>query len=1114
MTQFAEAGFTTRMDADFPNMLQSLEAGSLAPEQLDNMVSAHPYLITKQFLDAHAAQPGLTQAMARLREYAGQLAKRERAWPWGAGPLERIFADLDRAYGLEAAKILACAPEVTRSLSPPYLSAASDLTGHLSATSEPDKAARLHEILLAAVDCPGIDDETNVRRVVWLGWLLVVSRILRLYCDDRAYSLACDIDARLNEMAAATGNALLQAERDWSFAALLSEPWRGLTSLVTSSYSRNPMLRTRWHERGAAMQAASKALPPSRKQRRSFPDAKHALREAEARLRRALNCKLDPDQTKPFIARIQLLLAEVLCFQLQQRTIASSADQRRKEAAALAQQAADSFPPHDQPLRLAALALLTSLGQKAPLDAVPKLPPVDDLCNLFGVHEAGRQVISAAQILVDTDPDRTLSLLGEARYLLRNLAEADRGTATGVYVQALLGGAIALRAAELIDQIDAPVVSAKQVWEAASQRARRDGWRLTELARVLANAACHRKLRAHEALPLFDRACAMMPAFAEIHGEALAYHAACLAAHLSNRTFRLFCDVGDDGSVIFEPEGDAMAYIGFLGETVRRFTQLGIADPAVEFIDLLTQVLDKAPKETTKGMVEAVADMLQPRAAALEALAGERAFTAMSRLMQNCVRRVIVDGTDNGTWLRVLNLAKGHALSTALVSGSTYAVDQDPEATALLQRIASIDLTTSQDATADPKLEEMRLVAPYLGEQEERPDLGALHGLQHSFDDLVYRRLLGVPARRMIAADQVLDCVPDGAVLLILRELMHDDLKLVITLVTAENTTVVGQPLEQVAELTLLDPALAPVNSLAAATLELRLSIEGNPWPDLVAQPAGTILEGWPRRLGPAEGMLADLRAKGYRRLFVVPDGPLHVFPLHLIGPIGQPLCADWLVSTLPTPLTLAAGACGRTGPRRAGVSAFGIDFADFPLRGGTGTEGCGCRGRGDRRRGAGGPGRHQRSGDPARSRRSVAHPPVGPFGNPRRRLRPRAGFQQLGALARGRRHGRLPIYELVEFDLRGLELVTLSACDTALGRFDVADNLRNIPATLMMLGAKAVISTLWHAETRCAAKFFTSLYRTLAEGRSVDQAFAAAQLATRAEYPDYRDWGCFVLAG
>ena len=643
--------------------------------------------------------------MVRLREYAALLANRERAWPWGAGPLERIFADLDRAYGLEAAKTLARAPEVTRSLSPPYVAAASGLIGHLSVTNEPDKAARLHEILLAAVDCPGIDDETNVRREVWLGWLLVASRILRLYRDDRAYSLACDIDARLSRTAEITGDPVLEAERDYRFAAMLAEPWRGVTSLVTSANSRNPMLVTRWHERGAAMQAASRAPPLSPKQSKIFPDAKPALREAEARLRRALHCKLDPEQTKAFIARIQLLLSEVLCFQLQQRTQASSADQCRHEAAALAQQAANSLPPDDLPLRLAALSLLTSLGQKVPSDAVPKLLPADDLCDQFGVLEAARGVMAAAQIMVYNDPDRNFSLLGEARYLLRNLAEADRITATGVYLQALLGGEFASRAAELIGEIDTPVVSAAQVWEAACQRARRDGWRLTELARVLASAACHPEMRAHEALPLFDRACAMMPAFADIHGEALAYQAACLSAELANRTFRLLCDVGADGSVIFQPEGDPLAYIRFLGETVRRFTQLGIADPAVDFIDLLTQVLDKAPQESTKGMVEAVADMLQPRTTALEALAGERAFTAMSRLMQSCVRRVIVDGTDNDTWLRVLNLAKGHALSTALVSGSTYAVDRDPEATALLQKIAAIDQTTGQDATADRKLE-------------------------------------------------------------------------------------------------------------------------------------------------------------------------------------------------------------------------------------------------------------------------------------------------------------------------------------------------------------------------------------------------------------------------
>jgi CHAT domain len=40
--------------------------------------------------------------------------------------------------------------------------------------------------------------------------------------------------------------------------------------------------------------------------------------------------------------------------------------------------------------------------------------------------------------------------------------------------------------------------------------------------------------------------------------------------------------------------------------------------------------------------------------------------------------------------------------------------------------------------------------------------------------------------------------------------------------------------------------------------------------------------------------------------------------------------------------------------------------------------------------------------------------------------------------------------------------LVTLSACETALGRVDRADNLRGLPATLLAAGAEVVVGTLW----------------------------------------------------
>jgi len=109
---------------------------------------------------------------------------------------------------------------------------------------------------------------------------------------------------------------------------------------------------------------------------------------------------------------------------------------------------------------------------------------------------------------------------------------------------------------------------------------------------------------------------------------------------------------------------------------------------------------------------------------------------------------------------------------------------------------------------------------------------------------------------------------------------------------------------------------------------------------------------------------------------------------------------------------------------------------------------------------------------------------------------------------------GRLFAQELFGRDLRGLELITLSACETALGRFDLADNLSGFPATLLMLGAESVIGTLWEVEDACAETFFTTLYKELQRHVGRLTAFARAQRTTRDRYPQHRDWGTFFYMG
>ncbi|MNE43629.1 CHAT domain protein [compost metagenome] len=109
---------------------------------------------------------------------------------------------------------------------------------------------------------------------------------------------------------------------------------------------------------------------------------------------------------------------------------------------------------------------------------------------------------------------------------------------------------------------------------------------------------------------------------------------------------------------------------------------------------------------------------------------------------------------------------------------------------------------------------------------------------------------------------------------------------------------------------------------------------------------------------------------------------------------------------------------------------------------------------------------------------------------------------------------GILNAYELIDYRFDNIDLLTLSACETALGRFDYSDNIRGLPATLMQCGVKTIIGTLWECEIESSELFFYTLYSKLKEGESKLSAFTSAQKKVREEHPDYRDWGCFYYSG
>ena len=96
--------------------------------------------------------------------------------------------------------------------------------------------------------------------------------------------------------------------------------------------------------------------------------------------------------------------------------------------------------------------------------------------------------------------------------------------------------------------------------------------------------------------------------------------------------------------------------------------------------------------------------------------------------------------------------------------------------------------------------------------------------------------------------------------------------------------------------------------------------------------------------------------------------------------------------------------------------------------------------------------------------------------------------------------------------DLRGTELVTLSACESALFRYDLNDNLYGLAAAFLRAGARTVLGALWPVKSDCGL-FFVVLYSEIGRDSSKLAAFRHAQSVTRAAFPEYRDWAAFILS-
>lgn len=258
---------------------------------------------------------------------------------------------------------------------------------------------------------------------------------------------------------------------------------------------------------------------------------------------------------------------------------------------------------------------------------------------------------------------------------------------------------------------------------------------------------------------------------------------------------------------------------------------------------------------------------------------------------------------------------------------------------------------------------------------------------------------------------------------------------------------------------------------------------------------------------------LRELRKAGCDHLVVVPHGPFHFAPLHLFETDGRLLADDWTVSVLPSLELLFREPASPTA--RQGTVAFGLGFDTFNPHRLPALEDAPDEARRIAELTGGLAWIDAQATEPAvhDALRTARHVHLATHGA----LNLDApAFQVLVVAPDATHDGLIHAHELLGpgQDLDGLELVTLGACETALGRVDRADNPRGLPAAFLLAGARAVIGTLWNVAGDASRAFFVALYGALGGGLPPVEAFRVAQREVRRRFPHPRDWGAFYFLG